>query len=321
MPKVSCKYVRENSKEGCKTSIDLRAIPDTSTIDSLVNYLIDYDEKESLNIFEKTYFDCGVCFTTKSGVNCVAFPTCKHVYCKECVASYFEIQIKEGSVRALTCPEEKCDTQADPELVKSLVSSETFEKYDRFLLKVTLECMTDIVYCPRTSCQFPVLKEHEQSMGRCPQCNFVFCIICKRTYHGVANCHVSGTELLKLREQYLNGTDEEKALLEKRYGKKKLQQAVEEHFSETWLETFSKKCPTCETNIQKIDGCNKMMCYKCRENFCWLCGRGLPAADPYAHFSDTRYGCFNKLFEGIVVENEFDESDDEDGWVNFVPID
>jgi hypothetical protein len=33
------------------------------------------------------------------------------------MAGYFEVQIKEGLVSSLTCPEEKCDSQALPNQV------------------------------------------------------------------------------------------------------------------------------------------------------------------------------------------------------------
>jgi len=38
--------------------------------------------------------------------------------------------------------------------------------------------------------------------------------------------------------------------MEKRYGKHIIQQALEETFSNEWLEEFAKKCPECGANIQ-----------------------------------------------------------------------
>jgi len=57
----------------------------------------------------------------------------------------------------------------------------------------------------------------------------------------------------KLRKEYLEGTEAEKELLEKRYGKKVMIRIVEEGFSEEWLENHSKKCPSCSTQIQVRD--------------------------------------------------------------------
>lgn len=314
---VPLKYRTQSCKEFKKLKIDPRTHQDVTSVTDLITYLIDYDLKERENIFNQTYFNCGVCFNEKIGSDCISFPLCNHVYCMECMTDYFNIQIADGSVRALTCPEDKCETQADPLLVKKLVPADVYDKYDKFLLQSTLECMNEITYCPRLECQSAVLIETDDNLGRCPGCHFVFCALCKRSYHGVAKCSIKNEEMQKLRNEYLSGTAEQRAEIERRYGKKKLTQAVEEHYSEAWLETFSKKCPECSTNIQKIDGCNKMTCYKCRKNFCWLCCKIL-TGDPYLHFNDQKTGCFNKLFHGIEID-EFDEdSEDEDGWVNFV---
>ena len=33
----------------------------------------------------------------------------------------------------------------------------------------------------------------------------------------------------------------------------------------------TKKCPRCQTPIEKDEGCNHMACRKCRHEFCWIC--------------------------------------------------
>lgn len=48
--------------------------------------------------------------------------------------------------------------------------------------------MTDITYCPRKSCQYPVSLESNELMANCPNCQYVFCIFCKAVYHGVEPC-------------------------------------------------------------------------------------------------------------------------------------
>ena len=88
---------------------------------------------------------------------------------------------------------------------------------------------------------------------------------------------------------------------------------VDEVVSEKWIFSNAKQCPSCSASIQKIDGCNKMTCIKCRSYFCWLCMSTLSRSNPYQHFNSLNSSCFNKLFEGI---DEDDDDDDDDEWWN-----
>lgn len=54
----------------------------------------------------------------------------------------------------------------------------------------------------------------------------------------------------KIRETYLNGSEQEKQELVKKFGQKQLKKLVEEHFSEQWLQENSKKCPRCFAQVQ-----------------------------------------------------------------------
>jgi ankyrin repeat/IBR domain-containing protein 1 len=38
-----------------------------------------------------------------------------------------------------------------------------------------------------------------------------------------------------------------------------------------WLIQNTKRCPKCNCNIEKNDGCNHMTCRKCGHGFCWMC--------------------------------------------------
>lgn len=65
-----------------------------------------------------------------------------------------------------------------------------FAKYDAALLTATLDTMMDIIYCPRRSCQYPVTLEQDETMGRCPSCQYNFCIYCKMAFHGLEPCRL-----------------------------------------------------------------------------------------------------------------------------------
>ena len=77
-----------------------------------------------------------------------------------------------------------------PLQIKGLVSEQEFERYDRLLLKNTLDVMSDIKYCPRITCGNPVVIDIGESFAVCQVCRFAFCILCMLSYHGVEKCRV-----------------------------------------------------------------------------------------------------------------------------------
>lgn len=275
----------------------------------------DYDRERSKTEFGRNIFTCNICFANKLGIRCTQFKPCDHVFCRDCISGYIEVRIQEGTVQSINCPEHKCESEAYPSQVRELVSPELFARYDSILLSSTLDTMGDIVYCPRPSCQYPVSKEEGEKMAMCPACKYVFCIYCKMVYHGVEPCRLKNEEKLALVKEYQSADKETKSRLEQRYGKSLLTSLVENHMSETWISNNSQSCPNCNAAIEKSDGCNKMVCWKCNTFFCWLCGTRLDPLAPYRHYYDTNSRCNNRLFEGLIVEGN--DSDNEEN----VPFD
>lgn len=80
----------------------------------LLPQLLDFDEAQRKKVFDGTVFCCGICFTEKLGSSCLCFKECQHVYCNACMTEYFQIQIRDGNVQCLNCPEPKCSSVATP---------------------------------------------------------------------------------------------------------------------------------------------------------------------------------------------------------------
>uniref|UniRef100_T1JN94 Uncharacterized protein n=1 Tax=Strigamia maritima TaxID=126957 RepID=T1JN94_STRMM len=300
-----CNKKKRHDEDGCdlpKKYFDPRAIQDLPPDTSLLTAILDYDQERRLQVFNSTFF------LEKMGSQCLAFKTCNHVFCRSCLQSYFEVQINSGNLHKLNCPQNECTSQALHIQVRELVSPELFAKYDRMLLSCTLDTMADIVYCPRTLCQCAVLVEPDSTMANCPSCFFAFCILCKRAYHGVVPCRIKAGDFKILYEEYERSTDEEKRLMEKRYGRHQLQNVVQNVLSEDWVLSNSKRCPHCNTPIEKLDGCNKMTCVHCNCYFCWLCMTRLNKSDPYAHYNNSTSKCVNLLFQGVDYNSD-DEAD------------
>ncbi|XP_037543227.1 E3 ubiquitin-protein ligase RNF14 [Nematolebias whitei] len=305
---------KEKSKQHSLSSykLDPRAVVLMDPHSDPLAQLLDFDEAQRQRVFDSKTFLCGICFGDKLGSNCLCFKECQHVYCKACLTEYFEIQIQDGNVQCLNCPEPKCTSVATPSQVKQLVDEDLFARYDRLLLQSSLDLMADVVYCPRLSCGTAVMVEPDTTMGICSACQYAFCTLCKLGYHGVSHCKITADDLRNLRDEYLSATAEGQKFMEQRFGKRVVQKAVEESFSRDWLNENCKCCPRCGTNIQKVDGCNKMTCTSCKQYFCWLCLGALSKVNPYSHFNNPHSPCYNRLFLGVDVDEDDFWSDEED---------
>lgn len=144
---------------------------------------------------------------------------------------------------------------------------------------------------------------------------------------------------MKLLNEYEGGDENTKLRLEKRYGKKQIQLLLQDVKSESWISTNSKPCPNCNIAIevrfsynlillysiaecfifyiffQKMEGCNKMSCWKCNTFFCWLCLSVLDPHLPYFHFLDPQSKCHSQLFEGIFDHGNQDVEELEDDFL------
>ncbi|XP_073680786.1 E3 ubiquitin-protein ligase RNF14 [Garra rufa] len=292
--------------------LDPRAVQEVDAGADILTQLLDFDEAQKQKVFDGKVFCCGICYSEKLGSDSLLFKDCQHVYCKACMKEYFEIQIRDGKVQCLNCPEPKCTSMATPTQVKLLVGEDEFARYDRLLLQSSLDLMADVVYCPRMSCCMAVMVEPDSTMGICPACRYAFCTLCKRSYHGLSHCIATADELRRLRDEYMSTNEQGKKFLEKRFGRRVIQKAVEESFSTEWLKDNCKQCPCCGTNIQKVHGCNKMTCSSCQKYFCWVCLGALSRVNPYSHFNNPNSPCYNQLFQGVEMDDEEGFGSDED---------
>lgn len=106
---------------GCAAAeeeIDERAVQDVESLSSLIREILDFDQAQRRKCFNSKMYLCNICFCEKLGRECMYFTECSHVYCKACLKDYFEIQIRDGQVHCLNCPEPKCSSVATPGQVR-----------------------------------------------------------------------------------------------------------------------------------------------------------------------------------------------------------
>lgn len=287
------------------TNWDNRAVQEIEHVLLVLPTLVEYDAKRKEKGFKTSVFTCDICFQSLLGDQCVQVPACQHVHCCECLRGHITAKIGEGQVVQIDCPSVKCSEMVPPSVIKDLVTPVLFARYDQLLLQRSLEGMGDIVYCPRPTCRCASLKEQEDDkMAICSRCRFSFCVLCKRTWHGIAPCKLLPDDIRALKEMYENGDNELRRSLEQQYGKRQLEKALAELESTEWIKSNSKPCPNCKSSIEKSHGCNKMTCSRCGRHFCWLCQTELDRSNPYRHFHFGASACGGKLFDGMDTEEE-----------------
>ncbi|KAL7007429.1 hypothetical protein EMMF5_002893 [Cystobasidiomycetes sp. EMM_F5] len=232
---------------------------------SLVQQLVTHDRLVRHSTFSAESFACGICLETKKGARCARLKRCGHVFCVECLHSFWELNIREGLVANVTCADMECVQKrakaVDPSVAKAalpgsvgadeleaIVGKDLADRYTWLVEKQRIESDPTITYCPRSTCNAAVPKESDEDQAD------------------------------SIVDKYVNGTDEEKAAVEVRYGKTNVQKLVEAYLEEQanskWIADNSTRCPDCQ----------------------------------YIHFSTPGTSCYNKLFEYVPSDAQINEA-------------
>lgn len=267
--------------------------------------LVSYNKKQHKTEFHMKIYTCFICFEEYAGLNCIELENCGHVYCRSCMQKHISIRIIEY-INEILCPTVDCKHKISDNDVKALCP-DLFKQYEEIMLRVTLDTMDDVIYCPRISCQYPVIRNLNDDAPICPICEYCFCVYCRKMYHGQEPCDMTSTDTIKLIDEYKSSSNKGKQMLEKKYGKRQMQ-LIEKYLTTEYLQDNAKNCPKCRSFISKIDGCNKMTCKHCQSSFCWLCNEQIYG---YEHFNSADSQCYRLLFEGIQTNNVMDYVDNE----------
>ncbi|KZZ92279.1 RING finger protein [Ascosphaera apis ARSEF 7405] len=210
---------------------------------------------------------------------------------KDLVERYVSLKRKnklETDKRTVYCPREWCQGAARSKhhpKVNDLISDCTylFEKHDD-------EDTQFVPFDPKgPDDQLPPMSER---VAVCEDCDYAFCIVCRKGWHG---------------EAALCSPQREAEL------------SAAEKANQEYIEKYTSPCPTCSSRAQKSMGCNHMICFKCGTHFCYLCSSWLDQQNPYKHFNDVRSSCHMRLWE--LEAGDIPVEDGENGpGVNTVPF-
>ncbi len=213
---------------------------------------------------------------------------CGHKFCRACWKEYLTMKIHEGNVSDIICPEVDCSAIIPPEIVESLVSKETAEKYLQFDLKAFVDSNPSIKWCPFPGCGMAVKSprvgnETTQESEQHNECfksvdcgnGHYFCWNCLQEGHEPATCQNWKDwfqKIIEIKPEKMCNTNEKEEL----------------SANYLWLVTNSKNCPNhnCNAPIQKNEGCNHVKCSKCKHDFCWIC------LEPWKKHSSSTGGYF-----------------------------
>lgn len=162
--------------------------------------------------------------------------TCKHevTSCTPCLQGYITTALDENQIDNITCPE--CEEEMGHENLRDHATNEQFARYDRLLTRATLNELPNFHWCIRPKCNNGQLHISVNGCTKsiCHACNFKACIACDRPYHEGETCEQNSTTQKKR-------TEEDRATAEE-------------------VAKISKECPGCGRAIQKIGGCDHVIC-------------------------------------------------------------
>ncbi|KAH8100545.1 RWD-domain-containing protein [Cristinia sonorae] len=287
----------------------------------LLPFLMAYEDSTQMARFSQNAYNCQVCLTSIKGARCFLL-SCSHVFCRSCIEDFWRLCVTEGTIDRVGCPDPDCvkeKREANEEEIRRVFTEEEIRRWKWLRQKRMLERDPGMVHCPMTVCQTAIsqpanIQELEgtgwERLRTCPQCDYSFCVYCKRTWHGpLTECPLASTD--QFVQEYLDHPEDSEArmLIERRYGKANMRRLVARHQEELanreWMQQSTTTCPSCRVRVEKSFGCNHMTCAKCGQHFCYRCGNKLRATDPYQHFSTPGQSCFNKLFDQDEIENEW----------------
>lgn len=213
-------------------------------------------------------FQCPICFESfawQSG-NVITVPCQRaHRFCRLCLTQHAAAQ------RFPRCPGEGCRYElSDEELVDICgEDSMTVLSFREELLLKAVFGLGDVVHCPNPCCRSILSVEPGSGRQRVECCNWpAWCTQCRQPYHYAVDCR----DVQALRDQWLqwvshgravyNETRAQHAEFERQ--KQALEEAAARHaelkHDEEWKQTNCRECPRCRRVVQKIDGCNSMVC-------------------------------------------------------------
>jgi len=201
----------------------------------LVNFFQKKDRREPILPESNT---CLICFNELNKETTARPLPCKHGFCKDCLTSYLKTKIDNNEVLKINCPQVKCREAYSQKIIRDLVEPETYKLYQERLVKKVMNRDPNFKFCPQPGCTKQLKLSTSLPYTKC-KCNTLVCNICLQPWH------------------------EGKTCLE----------AMDIEFEQYAKKNSIRFCVMCKSQVDKVHGCNHIICPVCDYEFCWNCGR------------------------------------------------
>lgn len=186
--------------------------------------------------------ECPICTETQKSSSMINLE-CGNRICKSCTSSYVDafLQHSEPPVK---CPFRECTHVLGSSKLKAACTSEAFERYQRICTNKHIQSDRMLRQCSNCGAIAKATSLESPVTVKCT-CGYSYCWNCGSASHVPIPCK-------QIRIWTEKGSDPDGKL------------------SQLWVKANTKKCPRCNNEIQKNQGCNHMKC-RCGYEFCWLC--------------------------------------------------
>uniref|UniRef100_A0A7N6FDJ9 Cullin 7 n=1 Tax=Anabas testudineus TaxID=64144 RepID=A0A7N6FDJ9_ANATE len=227
---------------------------------------------------------CPVCLGPRSPtMESVLLLSCMHYCCRSCWQEYLTARIEQNLVMNCNCPITDCQAQPTSHFFHNILTDkDTIAKYENALLRGYVECCSNLTWCTNPQgCDQILCKENMGSMGTCSKCCWSSCFSCNfPEAHYPASCsHMS---------QWMDDGG---------YYEGMSMEAQSKHLAKL----ISKRCPSCQAQIEKNEGCLHMTCAKCNHGFCWRCLK------PWKPTHKDYYNCSAMVSKAARQEKKFQD--------------
>ncbi|KAJ3086207.1 hypothetical protein HK100_008778 [Physocladia obscura] len=244
--------------------------------------------------------DCSICMNSFPDATLVdkvvKLDPCGHLFCGTCLKNHIRTEVETNSF-PVCCPECKpairnSDNNENATMNLAVIQEILHndrplkELFDKKSIAFALSKQANVVYCPGVDCENAFVVEDESEVWMVcnrAQCRMQWCRACKATdvrHTAYDTCDEFAEMIEENRVERIRGASEAVA-------ERGMTQLMQQN-------PLYAKCPGCQANHVKDDGCNHMTCPLCKVDYCLLCNRIIHS--PFGSHYDQAGPCEGKWF-------------------------